>query len=64
MLLQVSLRGPFSPLEMKLFSITQCSVPKNVKIERSSVNSVLLDTNPSDTYERFFIFVSDKILVF
>lgn len=49
---QVVLRGPFSPLEMKIFGGTQCSVGKSIRIESTSVNSVLLDTNPSDSYER------------
>ncbi|KAK7595428.1 hypothetical protein V9T40_013253 [Parthenolecanium corni] len=51
----VVLRGPFSPLEMKIFGGTQCSVGKSIRIESTSVNSVLLDTNPSDSYERMVV---------
>lgn len=52
---EVVLKGPFSPLEMKIFSATQCSMPKLAIIERNSVNSVLLDTNPADEHERMVL---------
>jgi hypothetical protein len=50
--LQVTLRGPESPLEMKLYNLTQVGMPRMVNIEWNSVNSVLLDTEPQDPHDR------------
>lgn len=49
---QIHLKGPFSPLEMRVFGITNSSLGKNVKIEQSSVNTVLLDAEPQDPHTR------------
>jgi len=54
----VYLKGPHSPLEMKLHSTVQCSIEKEVKVEWNSVNSVLLDSDPEDPHERFLIAAS------
>lgn len=51
-LLQTKLRGPFSPLEMNVYGMTQSSQGKNIIIEWGSVNSVLLDVEPQDPHER------------
>lgn len=48
----IHLKGPFSPLEMQIFSCTEIGITKQIVIEGSSVNSVLLDSNPEDSHER------------
>jgi ATP-dependent RNA helicase TDRD9 len=50
--MQVTLRGPNSPLEMKLYNLTQVGMCRMVHIEWNSVNSVLLDTEPQDPHDR------------
>ncbi|KAJ4435831.1 hypothetical protein ANN_18450 [Periplaneta americana] len=49
---QVTLRGPNSPLEMKLYNLTRVGVSRSVMIEWNSVNSVLLDSEPQDPHDR------------
>lgn len=46
------MRGPHSPLEMKVFGCTYVSSGKEVTMDVESVNSVLLDSNPEDPHER------------
>lgn len=48
----IYLKGPFSPLETRLYGITNSSFGKNVKVEYSSVNTVLLDVEPQDPHTR------------
>lgn len=42
--LEVRLRGPFSPLETKLYSVMRSGASKTVNVDPLSVNSILLDT--------------------
>ncbi|GBP03921.1 Probable ATP-dependent RNA helicase spindle-E [Eumeta japonica] len=49
------LKGPFSPLESTVYSMMYGSQQKRVNIEWNSVNSVLLDTEPQETYERLLV---------
>lgn len=51
----VKLRGPYSPLETKIYSAVRAGTWKCVDIERESVNSVLLDTDPQDAHERLIV---------
>lgn len=51
-MIQVTLRGPNSPLEMKLYNLTRVGVSRAVHIEWNSVNSVLLDSEPQDPHDR------------
>lgn len=51
----ITLRGPFSPLEMSIYSMVQCSDKNKVTIEWNSVNSVLLDTDPKEEYDRLLV---------
>uniref|UniRef100_A0A1I8NW04 Probable ATP-dependent RNA helicase spindle-E n=1 Tax=Stomoxys calcitrans TaxID=35570 RepID=A0A1I8NW04_STOCA len=51
----LKLRGPFSPLETKIFSAVRAGTWKCVDIERDSVNSVMLDTDPQDVHERLIV---------
>lgn len=47
------LKGPYSPLEMQIYSVLESGLQKSVSIEGTSVNSVLLDTDPQDPHERY-----------
>ncbi|CAK9813370.1 Probable ATP-dependent RNA helicase spindle-E [Anthophora quadrimaculata] len=51
----VNLRGPYSPLEMKLTHLITSGRDKAVKIATNSVNSVLLDTDPEDFSQRLLV---------
>lgn len=51
----MTLKGPFSPLEMQIYSMVQCSAHNKVAVEWSSVNSVLLDTDPQEEYDRLLV---------
>lgn len=48
----VQLRGPFSPVEMKVFGCTRNAGSKTVDIAGNSVNTVLLDSDPQDPHTR------------
>lgn len=52
---KIHLKGPFSPLEMRVYGITNSSMGKSVKIETTSVNTVLLDAEPQDPHARCVI---------
>lgn len=58
---KIELKGPFSPLEMHLFGLTNSSLNKSIKIESNSINTVLLDTEPQDPHARFVSFNTFKI---
>ncbi|KAG6449953.1 hypothetical protein O3G_MSEX006321 [Manduca sexta] len=51
----VSLKGPFSPLETSVHTLMYARREKPVHIEWNSVNSVLLDTDPQLAYERLLV---------
>ncbi|PSN47186.1 putative ATP-dependent RNA helicase spindle-E [Blattella germanica] len=55
---QVTLRGPYSPLEMKFYNLTRVGVSRTVNIEWNSVNSVLLDSEPQDPHDRLLVAAS------
>lgn len=48
----LDLKGPFSPLEMHIYSVINSGLNKQIVIEGNSVNAVLLDTDPQDPHER------------
>ncbi|KAK9299728.1 hypothetical protein QLX08_007354 [Tetragonisca angustula] len=52
------LRGPFSPLEIKLMHLINAGRDKHVKMATNSINSVLLDTDPGDTSQRLLVAAS------
>ncbi|XP_014672536.1 PREDICTED: putative ATP-dependent RNA helicase TDRD9, partial [Priapulus caudatus] len=52
---RVQLRGPHSPLEMKIHGMTTISKVRRVIVERDSVNSVLLDSEPNDSHARLIV---------
>nr|CAD7200042.1 unnamed protein product [Timema douglasi] len=49
---KVNLRGPYSPLEMRIYGQTLVGEERDLFIDPNSVNSVLLDTDPQDPHER------------
>ncbi|KAJ2944742.1 hypothetical protein O0L34_g1630 [Tuta absoluta] len=49
------LKGPYSPLETVVHNMMYSSREKQVTIEWNSVNAVLLDTEPQETYERLLV---------
>nr|XP_034176745.1 probable ATP-dependent RNA helicase spindle-E [Osmia lignaria]XP_034176746.1 probable ATP-dependent RNA helicase spindle-E [Osmia lignaria]XP_034176747.1 probable ATP-dependent RNA helicase spindle-E [Osmia lignaria] len=51
----VALRGPFSPLEIELTHLTMAGRNKRIKMAVNSVNSVLLDTDPEDVFQRLLV---------
>lgn len=53
----INLRGPFSPLEMKLFSCTHYGIGKQINIDGQSINAALLDSNPEDPHDRYIYLI-------
>lgn len=54
----ITLRGPISPLETTIHSLTKAGSINKVKIDRQSVNCVLLDTDPQQPTERLIVATS------
>lgn len=54
----ITLRGPKSPLETKVYAAFRSAEKKNVGIDRQSVNSILLDTDPQDCTDRLVVAAS------
>lgn len=52
---RIRLQGPFSPIEVKLIHMVINGMTKNVSVEATSVNSVLLDTCPDNPKEFFLV---------
>ena len=46
------LKGPYNPLEMKVFGKIKSLQGKAIQVEDDSVNSILLDDQPGDPHER------------
>ncbi|XP_028166135.1 probable ATP-dependent RNA helicase spindle-E [Ostrinia furnacalis] len=51
----VCLKGPTSPLETTIHNLMYASRDQQVTIEWHSVNSVMLDTEPQEVYERLVV---------
>lgn len=60
----LELKGPFSPLEMQIYSVISSGSSKKVSIEGNSVNAVLLDTEPQDPHERYDLTGHFKVLLY
>ena len=60
----ITLKGPYSPLEMKMFSKIRTLSGSLVKIENDSVNSIVLDDQPGDNHERVLIAAHVKLSFF
>lgn len=52
---EISLSGPYSPLEMKIESTVTRGNSKLITIDAGSVNSVLLDSDPTDSHTRLIV---------
>ena len=52
------LKGPFNPLEMKIYGKVQSLLGKAIRVEEDSVNAVLLDDQPGDAHERVLVAAS------
>lgn len=48
----VTLKGPYSPLEMHWHGLIQSAGEKTVEIEGGSVNTVILDNEPENYHTR------------
>lgn len=51
----IALKGPYSPLEMKVYGLTESALSKGVSIEGTSINAVLLDHEPEERYSRLLV---------
>ncbi|KAL1512681.1 hypothetical protein ABEB36_002237 [Hypothenemus hampei] len=51
----VKLKGPYSPLEIRLFGCAAQVEGKHIDVEVTSVNSVLLDSEPQNEHSRLFV---------
>ncbi|KAH8271336.1 hypothetical protein KR018_007228 [Drosophila ironensis] len=49
------LKGPYSPLEISMYSILRVGINKSSRIDPSSVNGVLLDSDPQDQHSKFIV---------
>ncbi|KAH8417162.1 hypothetical protein KR222_005196 [Zaprionus bogoriensis] len=54
----IRIRGPFSPLETNLNSLMRIGLYKMVTIDRESVNTVLLDSDPQDRHDQMVVAAS------
>lgn len=52
---QVILRGPFSPLETTIHALTRIGATNKSEVERFSINTVMLDTDPQEPSERLVV---------
>lgn len=50
--IKIDLRGPYSPLEIPIHNCTRDKTARSISIDGSSVNSILLDSDPQDAHER------------
>jgi hypothetical protein len=51
----VELKGPYSPLEMKVCGLVEASLGCTVRVDGDSVNAVLLDDDPEDDHARLLV---------
>jgi ATP-dependent RNA helicase TDRD9 len=56
------LKGPFNPLEMKIYGKVKSLLGKAIRVEEDSVNAVLLDDQPGDAHERVLVAASVSFL--
>lgn len=52
---EIRMQGPFSPLEIPVYSMAEACRMRSVKIDSLSVNSVVLDNDPHQNDERYII---------
>ena len=51
----MTLRGPSSPYEVSFYAMTNIGGVRPARIERDSVNSVVVDNEPQDKHERMMV---------
>ncbi|XP_063702967.1 LOW QUALITY PROTEIN: probable ATP-dependent RNA helicase spindle-E [Culicoides brevitarsis] len=51
----IQLRGPTSPLETQVYATFRSGQSKSMTVDRLSVNSILLDTDPQDSTDRLVV---------
>ncbi|XP_044263984.1 probable ATP-dependent RNA helicase spindle-E [Tribolium madens] len=51
----IELKGPFSPLEIKVCGLVQATVGAPVHVDGDSINAVILDDNPEDCHARLLV---------
>ncbi|XP_057664799.1 probable ATP-dependent RNA helicase spindle-E [Diorhabda carinulata] len=51
----ITLKGPYSPLEMKMYGCIGSSENKTIDIDGTSVNTVLLDSEPQEYHTRLLV---------
>lgn len=51
----IELRGPYSPLEISYFGMTNIGIRKRIRVERDSINYVMLDDDPMSPTSRFMV---------
>ena len=51
----MTLRGPSSPYEVSFYAMTNIGGMRPARIERDSVNSVVVDNEPQDKHERMMV---------
>lgn len=49
------LRGPSSPYEIHFYAMTNVGGMRPARIERDSVNSIVVDNEPQDKHERMMV---------
>ncbi|XP_044735251.1 probable ATP-dependent RNA helicase spindle-E [Chrysoperla carnea] len=52
---KLTLRGPFSPLETRVYGVNVSSHGHTIRVDPDSVNTVLLDSEPQDSHERLLV---------
>ena len=52
---QLFLKGPSSPYEVSFYSLTKIGLMKSARIERDSVNSICVHSEPQDKHERLMV---------
>ncbi|XP_071601524.1 ATP-dependent RNA helicase TDRD9 isoform X2 [Heliangelus exortis] len=55
---KVSVSGPFSPYEVKFYSMTRVSQFRNAIILKESINSVVIHDSPEDPFQQFLVAAS------
>jgi hypothetical protein len=53
----IDIRGPYSPLEIKYYSIVNVGTRRKVRVERESINYVTLDDDPTNEANRLMVAV-------
>lgn len=55
---EVTLNGPYSPLETKIYPLTKGGQSKTVEVDSHSVNVVMLENEPNDISYKYLVAVS------